>query len=158
MAVNIFGTQSWYYFHYSDVIMSTMAPQINGVSIVCSTVGSGEDKTIKQVSKLRVTGLCAGNSPVTGEFPAQRPLTRKMFPFDDVIMHIAWYFLLLNMMPLIFSAKITHLVSRELILLVFHLTIIDIPEGFLWGRGRGGGGGGVIRAFNLDVLLFIDVY
>ena len=26
----------------------------------------------KQTSKLRVTGLCAGNSPVTGEFPAQR--------------------------------------------------------------------------------------
>ena len=27
---------------------------------------------IKETSKLRVTGLCAGNSPVTGEFPAQR--------------------------------------------------------------------------------------
>ena len=27
---------------------------------------------IKETSKLRVTGLCAGNSPVIGEFPAQR--------------------------------------------------------------------------------------
>ena len=26
----------------------------------------------KKISKLRVTGLCAGNSPVAGEFPAQR--------------------------------------------------------------------------------------
>ena len=26
----------------------------------------------KKTSKLRVTGLCAGNSPVTGEFPTQR--------------------------------------------------------------------------------------
>ena len=26
---------------------------------------------IKEKSKLRVTGLCAGNSPMTGEFPAQ---------------------------------------------------------------------------------------
>ena len=26
----------------------------------------------KKISKLRVTGLCAGNSPETGEFPAQR--------------------------------------------------------------------------------------
>ena len=26
----------------------------------------------KKIPKLRVTGLCAGNSPVTGEFPAQR--------------------------------------------------------------------------------------
>ena len=25
-----------------------------------------------KTSKLRVTGLCEGNSPVTGEFPAQR--------------------------------------------------------------------------------------
>ena len=40
----------------------------------------------KKTSKLCVTGLCEGNSPVTGEFPAHRPVTRKMFPFDDVIM------------------------------------------------------------------------
>ena len=40
----------------------------------------------KKTTKLRVTGLCEGNSPVTGEFPAQSPVTRKMFPFDDVIM------------------------------------------------------------------------
>ena len=26
----------------------------------------------KKTSKIRVTGLCAGNSPVTGEFPSQR--------------------------------------------------------------------------------------
>ena len=40
----------------------------------------------KKTSKLRVTGLCEGNSPVTGEFPIKGPVTRKMFPFDDVIM------------------------------------------------------------------------
>ena len=41
----------------------------------------------KKTSKTRVAGLYAGNSPVTGEFPAHKwPLTRKMFPFDDVIM------------------------------------------------------------------------
>ena len=34
----------------------------------------------KKTSKLRVTGLCAGNLPHKG------PVTRKMFPFDDVIM------------------------------------------------------------------------
>ena len=42
----------------------------------------------KKASKLRVTGLCAGNSPVTGEFPHKGPVTRKMYPFDDVIMRI----------------------------------------------------------------------
>ena len=40
----------------------------------------------KNTSKLRVTGLCAGNLPVTGESPHKGPVTRKMFPFDDVIM------------------------------------------------------------------------
>ena len=41
----------------------------------------------KKTSKLRVTGLCAGNSPVTGQFPAQRVSNaEKKFPFDDVIM------------------------------------------------------------------------
>ena len=40
----------------------------------------------KKTSKLRVTGLCAGNSPVTGEFPAQIASNGNFFPFDDVIM------------------------------------------------------------------------
>ena len=33
----------------------------------------------KKISKLRVTGLCAGNSPVTGEFPAQRASNAENF-------------------------------------------------------------------------------
>ena len=50
----------------------------------------------KKTTKLSVTGLCAGNSPGTGEFPAQMASYAehvsiwwrhhvKMFPFDDVI-------------------------------------------------------------------------
>ena len=35
---------------------------------------------------IRVIGLCEGNSPVTGEFPHKEPVTRKMFPVDDVTM------------------------------------------------------------------------
>ena len=45
----------------------------------------------KKTSKLRVTGLCAGNSPVHRvpvNSPHKWPVTRKMFPFDDVIMCI----------------------------------------------------------------------
>ena len=47
----------------------TTATQITGISIVYSTVSSGADK---KKSKLRVTGLCEGNSPVTREFPSLR--------------------------------------------------------------------------------------
>ena len=43
---------------------------INGISIVNSTVFFG--RRSKKTSKLRVAGLCQGNSPVNGEFPAQR--------------------------------------------------------------------------------------
>ena len=41
----------------------------------------------KKTSKLRVTGLCVGNSPGPVNFPHKGPVTRKMFPFDDVIMN-----------------------------------------------------------------------
>ena len=41
---------------------------------------------IKETSKLRVTGLCEEDSPMTGEFPAQRASNAQMLPFDDVIM------------------------------------------------------------------------
>ena len=42
----------------------------------------------KKTPKLRVTGLCAGNSPGPVNSPHKGPVTRKMFPFDDVIMGI----------------------------------------------------------------------
>ena len=44
----------------------------------------------KKTSKLRVTGLCAGNSPGPVNSPHKGPVTRKMFPFDDVIMGWNW--------------------------------------------------------------------
>ena len=39
----------------------------------------------KKTSKLGVTGLREGNSPVTGKFPSQRASTAEKFAFDDVI-------------------------------------------------------------------------
>ena len=50
--------------------MGVMASQITSLTIVYSTIYSGVDER-KQTSKLRVTDLCVGKSPVTGEFPAQ---------------------------------------------------------------------------------------
>ena len=49
--------------------MRAMASQITSVTIVYSTVYSGADQ---ESIKARVTGLCEGNSPLTGEFPAER--------------------------------------------------------------------------------------
>ena len=64
--------------------MSTIASQITSVSIVDSTIYSGADQRKYQssASLAFVRGIHRGpvNSPLKG------PVTRKMFPFDDVIM------------------------------------------------------------------------
>ena len=73
------------YPHYSDVIISTMASQITSVSTVYSTVCSGSDRRKHQssASLAFVRGILRWpvNSPLKG------PVTRKMLPFDDVIIH-----------------------------------------------------------------------
>ena len=48
--------------------MGAVSSQITSLTIVYSIVYSDADQIIP---KLRVTGLCAGNLPGTGEFPAQ---------------------------------------------------------------------------------------
>ena len=72
--------------HYDDVIMGTIAPQITSLTIVYSTVYSGADKSKHQssASLAFVWGIHRG--PVNS--PHKWPVTRKMFPFDDVIMRI----------------------------------------------------------------------
>ena len=72
--------------HYNDVIMSAMASQITSLTIVYSNVYSDADKKKSNSVSLAFTG----NSPGTGEFPAQMASTRKMFPFDDVMMDKAY--------------------------------------------------------------------
>ena len=70
--------------HYNDVIMSAMVSQITGDLMVCSTVCSGASKrkhnSSASMAFVRGIHLCPVNSPRKGT------LTRKMFPFDDVIM------------------------------------------------------------------------
>ena len=69
--------------HYSDVIMSTVVSQITSVSIVCSTVCSDADQAnIKASCHWPLKGI--HRSPVDSSHKG--PVTRKMFPLDDVIM------------------------------------------------------------------------
>ena len=71
--------------HYSGVIMGAMATQITSISMVCSTVCSCAEKRKHQSSAsqafVRWIHGWQLNSPHKG------PLTRKMFPLDDVIMY-----------------------------------------------------------------------
>ena len=70
--------------HYINVIMTTMASQITSLTGCLLNLLFGPRS--KKTSKLRVTGLCVGNSPGSVNSPHKGPVTRKMFPFDDVIM------------------------------------------------------------------------
>ena len=63
------STHTCHSLHYNDVMMSSMASQITSLTVVYSTVYSR--RRSNKISKLRVTGLCEGNSLVAGEFPAQ---------------------------------------------------------------------------------------
>ena len=65
--------------HYSDVIMSAIASQMTGVSIVFSIVPSGADKRKHQSS--------ASLGFVSRFHSHKGSVTRKMFPFVYVIMN-----------------------------------------------------------------------
>ena len=70
--------------HQSSVIMGTMASQITNLANVYLTLYSGTDQRKYQssASLAFVRGIHRG--PVNS--PHKWPVTRKMFPFDDVIM------------------------------------------------------------------------
>ena len=57
--------------HYGDVIMGAIAFQFTSLTIVYSKVYSDVDERKHQSSASLAHGLCVGNSPGTGEFPAQ---------------------------------------------------------------------------------------
>ena len=59
----------WMVMHYSDVGMSEMVSQISGVSIVCSTVCSGDQNKHQSTASLAFVRV---NPPVTNGFLSQR--------------------------------------------------------------------------------------
>ena len=71
------------WLHYNDVIMGGMASQITSLTIVNSTVYSGADQRKHQssASLAFVPGIHRG--PVNSSH--KWLVTRKVFPFDDVI-------------------------------------------------------------------------
>ena len=70
--------------HYCDVIMTAMASQITSLTIVYSTVYSGADQRKHQSSASLAFVWWIHRWPVNS--PHKGPVTRKMSPFDDVIM------------------------------------------------------------------------
>ena len=71
--------------HYNDVTMGAMASEITSLNIVYSTVYSGADRRKHQRSASLAFVRAIHRWPVYS--PHKWPVTRKMFPFDDVIMN-----------------------------------------------------------------------
>ena len=73
-----------HFIHYNDVKIGAMASQITSLTIVYSTVYSAtyQRKHQSSASLAFVRGI--HRWPVNS--PHKEPVTRKMFPFDDVIM------------------------------------------------------------------------
>ena len=72
-------------YHYNDVIMSAIASQITSLTIVYSIVHSDADQRKHQRSTSLAFVREIRRGPVNS--PHKCPVTRKMFPFDGVIMN-----------------------------------------------------------------------
>ena len=70
---------------YNDVIMGAIASQITGLMIVYSIIYSDADQRKRQSSTSLAFVQGIHRWPVNS--PHKWPVTRKMFPFDDVIMY-----------------------------------------------------------------------
>ena len=71
-------------FHYDDVIMTMLASQITSLVVVYSIVYLGVNQRKHQSSASLAFVREIHRGPVN--FPHKWPVTRKMFPLDDVIM------------------------------------------------------------------------
>ena len=79
------GLRKSVWTHYDDVIMTMLASQITSLTVVYSIVYSGVNQRKHQSSASLAFVREIHRGPVN--FPHKWPVTRKMFPFDDVIMH-----------------------------------------------------------------------
>ena len=71
---------------YDDDIMGAIASQITSLTIVYSTVYSDADQRKHESSASLAFVRRIHRGPVNS--PHKWPVTRKMFPFDDVIMEV----------------------------------------------------------------------
>ena len=83
-SVLLIGSFNIDHSHYDDVIMGAMASQITSLTIVYSTVYSDADQRKHQSSAS--LAFVRGIQPGPVNSPHKWAVTRKMFPFDDVIM------------------------------------------------------------------------
>ena len=112
--------------HYNDVIMGAMASQITSLRIVYSSVYSGAKQWKHQSSASLAYVRGFHRWPVNS--PHKWPVTRKMFPFDDVIMFVQHHGEQSSLNPLYITCISHHcdiIADTKLPALVFLLCISD---------------------------------
>ena len=103
--------------HYNDVMMSTIVSRITSLTIVYSTVYADTDqRKYQSYASLAFVGMV--NSP------HKWPVTRKMFPFDDVIMTSIGA--IITIIIIIISSSIINILPMIIIIIVTIIMIIVI--------------------------------
>ena len=88
--------------HYSDIILTAMASQITSLTIVYPSVYSSADQRkyqssaslafVREIHRWPALAFVRGIHRWPMNFWHKGPVTRKMFPFDDVIMNASFAF------------------------------------------------------------------
>ena len=93
--VNLYHLNFLHYILHYKYIMSAIVSQITSLTIVNSTVYSGTDQ--RQPQSYASLGFVWGIHKWLVKSPHKGPVTRNMFPFDDVIMALLDAFCVHNM-------------------------------------------------------------
>ena len=109
--------------------MSAVASQITGISTVCSSICSGADQRKHQssVSLAFMRGIHWW--PV--DYPHRRPVTQKMFPFQDSIMNLKWRRLIVAAQSIIWKEN-----HWQLYRCIFWKNMFDMFRSELWGNSH----------------------
>ena len=116
-------------YHYCDVIMGAVAPQITSLMIVYSTVYSDANQRKHQSSASLAFVRGIHREPLNS--PHKWPVMRKMFPFDDVIMYSK------SLQSTNFDHKmiirIPELIVRDYSNSILHASLNEIFHVKMWG-------------------------
>ena len=132
--------------HYNDVIIGWMASQITSLTIVYLTVCSGADKIKHQSSASLAFVRGIHRSPVNS--PHKGTVTRKMFPFYDVIMLVFcphWH----SVSSTVASWRL--LLPATLLSLIAKQGVHNVPfTASLWGNP-------VVRFYGMHITSYISI-
>ena len=148
--------------HYDDVIMTMLESQITSLTVVYSIVYSGvhQRKHQSSASLAFVREIHRGQV----NFPHKWPVTRKMFPFDDVIMNSILFYSILSYPILSYSILSYPILSYSTLLSLASkpnpssgsrrpISRCPLVRNILWSRNRQSGCNKSLYSFEIEQLV-----